>query len=279
MVMLTALSRIHRATHRATHRARHSRCLISGATLALVAAAVILPAALPTAPTAHASGSTLSYARGYSVQGSWLCYGWPSGAYHCTQHWHRTSSGTLVSTNAGWVPNVAHTGNTGNTGSGSGSGPTAAHPVASTPAPVARVTSESAVQFCTGSVDFSNAAQWATPHGCYGQIFSPNPANYPARPSWGWCNWIPEESHLQFAGYGALSQPKHYGAPRVGAVVWFDGGDQGASSDGHWATLVATGPNGWGLVEEMNFYYRGGGWGKADYRFIHLYQPGTAYLF
>lgn len=45
----------------------------------------------------------LRYQRGYSVQGSWLCYGWPSGAYHCTQHWRR-SGGRYASLNPSWVP-------------------------------------------------------------------------------------------------------------------------------------------------------------------------------
>lgn len=53
---------------------------------------------------AHASAASLRYERGYSVQaGGWLCYGWRSGAYHCTRHW-RVSGGRYVSLNPGWVP-------------------------------------------------------------------------------------------------------------------------------------------------------------------------------
>jgi surface antigen len=38
------------------------------------------------------------------VQGnSWLCYGWPSGAYHCTQRWSRVNW-RYVSYNPSWVP-------------------------------------------------------------------------------------------------------------------------------------------------------------------------------
>lgn len=208
---------------------------------------------------------------GNYVDNGWLCYGWSNGVYHCTTHWHYApGSKTPVSEVPAWVPSgaggsapasVAKTGNVTSVGN----------------APA--VSLDSSVRFCTGAVDFSNAAQWATPHGCYGQIFSPNPARFPARPSWGWCNWVAEESHLNFGGYAALYQPKHFGAPRVNAVVWFAPGDQGASSDGHWANLVAIGPNGWGLVEEMNFYFRGGGFTKVDYRFIRLYAGGTAYLY
>jgi surface antigen len=54
-------------------------------------------------PPAHAAGVTFRYQRGYSIQRGWLCYGWPSGAYHCTQHW-RVSGGRYVSLNPAWVP-------------------------------------------------------------------------------------------------------------------------------------------------------------------------------
>lgn len=282
--------------------------------LVVVTLTGLLAPAMGAASTAHAAGSGLRYHRGYSVQVAygrrWLCYGWASRPYpyHCTTHFHAVG-GHLVSDHPAWVPNVA--GSIAKTASSSsasartavrgssGSAPVSTVAAAATPAvrpqagtstgttstPATTATSlaawagPSAIAFCGGPVDFSNAAQWATPHGCFGQIFAPNAANYPYRPSFGWCNWASEESHLQFAGYGALGQTKHYGAPRVGSVVWFAPGDQGASADGHWATLVAMGPNGWGLVEEMNFTYRGGGWAKIDYRFIQMYAPGTAYLY
>ncbi|MGZ6281678.1 MAG: LysM peptidoglycan-binding domain-containing protein [Ktedonobacterales bacterium] len=137
----------------------------------------------------------------------------------------------------------------------------------------------SSVAYCRTAVDFSNAAQWAVPHGCYGTIYYPNPASMPARPGFGWCNWLPEEAHLNYVGSSVLGLTKHWGAPRVGAVVWFNPGVQGAGGAGHWANLVAIGPNGWGLVEEMNFSWRGGGFGRVDYRFIRLYTPGLAYLY
>jgi hypothetical protein len=53
---------------------------------------------------AQARGANLWYHSGYQVEGSWLCYGWSNGAYHCTQHWHR-SNGVLVSDHSAWVPN------------------------------------------------------------------------------------------------------------------------------------------------------------------------------
>lgn len=57
--------------------------------------------------TAQAASLKYYWKAGYYLDNGWLCYGWSSGAYHCTQHWHRAASGTLVSDNATWVPNSA----------------------------------------------------------------------------------------------------------------------------------------------------------------------------
>ena len=227
--------------------------------LVLLTLAAVFAVASAGAPKAAASGG-LRYQRGYSVQGSWYCYGWSNGAYHCTQHWTRSGS-RITSLNTAWVPNYG--------ASSTSSSSTSRAPVSSG--------SNSAIHYCSGSVDFSNASQWAKPHGCYGGIYYPRSSL--GLPSWGWCNWAAEASHTNYRGYSVLQLAKHYGAPRVNAVVWFNGGVQGASSEGHWANLVAIGPNGWGLVEEMNFYYRGGGFGKIDYRFIRIYGAGVAYLY
>jgi len=81
------------------HRAA-PRALILAGMLGLAFAAV----QIGSAATADAS-PMLRYVPGYTVQGSWLCYGWGSGTYHCTRHWHRNASGRLVSENVRWVPN------------------------------------------------------------------------------------------------------------------------------------------------------------------------------
>lgn len=233
---------------------RTFRRLVALAGLAVLAAG-LFPTFVSAAPTVHASGSHLSYVRGYAVEGSWLCYGWPNGAYHCTQHWHRTRGGTRVSDNASWVPNVA-------------SAPTSpvpqptAQPVSYTPGGSVPYT------FCHGGVSFANVSQWSVPSGCYSQIFAPNPSRYPSAASWGWCNWWPEVNHG--GGYNGLNAPGH-SMPRVGATVWFPAGDQGASSDGHYAVVEQIGPGAaWVLVSEMNFFWRGGGFGKVDYRYVRV---------
>jgi Transglycosylase-like domain len=76
----------------------------SARVLAGVLGLTILATVVASAPAAHAAPS-LRYQRGYYVSGSWLCYGWSSGTYHCTRHWHRTANGRLVSDNPAWVPN------------------------------------------------------------------------------------------------------------------------------------------------------------------------------
>ncbi len=82
--------------------------------LAAVAAAIIgltlLAAQITPAQTARASASWLFYHQGYYLDNGWLCYGWNSGAYRCTQHWHRAANGTLISDHAAWVPNGLPTG-------------------------------------------------------------------------------------------------------------------------------------------------------------------------
>lgn len=90
---------------------------------------------------------------------------------------------------------------------------------------------------------------------------------------------VPELAHINYRGTSVLGLYKHYGAPRVGAVIWYNPGVQGASSEGHWGLVVAIGPNGWMLTEEANFYYRGGGFGRIDYRYVRYNTGGVAFLY
>lgn len=211
--------------------------------------------------TAQAS-TALHYSRGYSVQGSWLCYGWSNGIYHCTQHWVRSGS-RFVSLNTPFVPSEGSAGTrTTPTSSGTvaGNQNTSGQPCRETVRWPARIT------------------QWTVPLGCYARIYYPNPARYRVRPSYGWCNWWPEVLHPGYAGSTVLHLPGH-NQPRVGSVVFFSGGVQGASAAGHYAQVVAIAPGGyWILITEMNFYWRGGGFKRVDYRFIHL-GPGVSFRY
>lgn len=89
--------RLHRAP--LTSRAMRISLLLFG-----VLGLTLIASQLSSNYTANAA-SWLRYQRGYSVQGSWLCYGWGNGAYHCTHHWHRNAAGHLISDNHAWVPN------------------------------------------------------------------------------------------------------------------------------------------------------------------------------
>lgn len=116
----------------------------------------------------------------------------------------------------------------------------------------------------------TNITQWAIPPGCYANIYRPDPRSYPNRPAYGWCNWWPEEMHPNLTGDQALHLPRH-AAPVPGATVWFDPYEQGAGSAGHYAVVVAVHPAGyWVLIAEMNNDWRGAGFTKVDYRYIHV---------
>lgn len=213
-------------------------------------------------PTANASGS-LYYQRGYYVANDWLCYGWSNGIYHCTAHWHRNGS-QLVSDNPSWVPNY-----------GSTSAPTSTSNKASRPSGVTYGStsgSNTAGQPCRSSTMFpAYISQWTTPVSCYAGIYSVNPANYAYRSGFGWCNWWPEALHPNQPDILWGGQYRHSSTPTPGAVVRFAPGVQGASSAGHYAQVVAVAPDHyWVLITEMNFSWRGGGWQKVSYRYIHV---------
>ena len=199
----------------------------------------------------------LVYRAGYSLQGAWWCYGWPSGVYHCTERWE-VQSGQIVSLHPTWVP-VA-----------SGGSVPLSHPV-TVPRNGTFNTGLGGQPCRAAAFVFPRViSSWTVPEGCFGRIFWPSPHNYVARPSYGWCNWWPEVLHPAYSGSTVLHLPSHR-TPIVGAVVWFSGGVQGASWAGHYAQVVAISPNGyWLLITEMNFAWRGGGWQRVDYRFVHI---------
>jgi hypothetical protein len=120
---------------------------------------------------------------------------------------------------------------------------------------------------------------WMAPPGCYGNIFKPNPANYPDRPGFGWCNWWVRVNHPE---HPDITENKSFPSgpvPHAGDAVFFYGGVQGADRAGHWAQVVAVDPdNYWVLISEMNFSWRGAGWARVDYRYIHVGQ-GVVFIY
>ncbi|HLY32688.1 MAG TPA: CHAP domain-containing protein [Ktedonobacterales bacterium] len=125
-------------------------------------------------------------------------------------------------------------------------------------------------QLCKSTWYFvSNITQWTVPPSCFSYIYRVNPNNYVYRSGYGWCNWWPEVLNPSRPNLIYGSYPRH-STPRPGATVVFAPGEQGAGSDGHYAYVVAVSPGGyWFLISEMNFYWRGGGWQRINYRYVH----------
>lgn len=211
------------------HRSRHR----ASASTALLATCLALGGLIgqPTA-TAHASGSPLRYVRGYSVQHGWLCYGWRSGALHCTRWWTR-HNGLLISGNRAWVPSQF---------------------VVSVQRVVTRAATKVATKVATARrVRVRNTY----PYGqcTYGaQALAP----YEDLSGLGYArDWY---ARAQARGLPTGS------TPRVGATVTFQPGVQGASWEGHVGHVVAIGSGGAFLMEAMN---DSAGWGVYAYRWVH----------
>lgn len=132
---------------------------------------------------------------------------------------------------------------------------------------------------CQDSYKFvPNISNWTTPPGCYANIYVPNRANYIQAASWGYCNWWIEVTHPQAPDITYGPYPRGL-TPVPGAAIYFDGGEQGADYAGHFAETVAVSPDGyWILISEMNFAWRGGGFGKIDYRYVHV-SPHVHFMY
>jgi hypothetical protein len=128
------------------------------------------------------------------------------------------------------------------------------------------------IQPCHDPIVFpANISQWTVPGGCYANVYVPNPANYPPRPTFGYCNWWVRENHLSNYNITMGTQVYLGTTPKPGDAIFFSGGVQGASAEGHWAEVVAVDPDHyWFLLSEMNFAWRGAGFGRIDYRFAHV---------
>jgi hypothetical protein len=143
------------------------------------------------------------------------------------------------------------------------------------PPPKPKVRTEApvfAIQPCQASYKFlPTISQWAVPPGCYSYIYKPNPANYVSRPGFGYCNWWVRVTHPNHPDITENTSYPRGTKPMAGAPIFFDGGEQGAESIGHWAVAVAIAPdNYWVLISEMNFAWRGAGFGRIDYRYVHV---------
>lgn len=199
------------------------------------------------------------YVRGYSVQHGWLCYGWPDGAYHCTARW-RLSGGRYLSLNPGWVPSQG--------------GALAVHVTVTV---TAHVTTDVAAAP-------RGISQWAFT----GRASYPEPAGTFQGYSWGWCtSGAALLAHDNVRGLGnaldwtrnAASRGMMTGAtPQAGATVVFQPYVQGAGGGGHVGHVLAVYSSGWFLVEESNFWWNGGGFGRISFRYAHV-GSGVSFIY
>ena len=253
--LLTSASRATRSV-----RVWRSALLFAGA----LGLAVI---SLQTMPSAHAS-TALHYQPGYYLDNGWYCYGWSNGAYHCTAHWHRTSSGQIISDNSAWVPNSVASSYSSTSYTSRSSSTTT------------RSTSSSV------SAAPAGIGSWTQPAGYYAYGMSSRGfySNL-----FGWCTWYAAyrnqgEPLMQLGNAGAWAwNAPRYGlrtgsSPATGATVVFQSGVQGASSLGHVGHVERVYSNGWFLISEMSFYWNGGGWGRVSYRYVHT-GPGVSFIY
>ena len=113
-------------------------------------------------------------------------------------------------------------------------------------------------------------SQWTVPPGCYANIYYPDRSAYHASSTFGYCNWWVQALHPNQPDILYGKEYTRTSTPIAGAAVWFNPNVQGAGSDGHWAQAVAVSSDGyWVLITEMNFSWRGGGFGRVDFRYIH----------
>lgn len=213
--------------------------------------ALLLTLAAVSAPVS-ARGRRLYYHPGYSVQGNWLCYGWRSGAFHCTQHWSRRN-GRFLSRNPSWVPSQG-----------------------STARPQSVVTRNVAPAPPSGGLGLRTPiAQWGrTGYSAYtawwgGDGYAFGNCTAGARFLSG--NHIPTGlgNAANWANAARARGMATGWTPRVGATVVFSPGVQGASSIGHVGHVVGVYSNGWFMMAAENDYFDGGGFNRIDYRYAH----------
>jgi hypothetical protein len=176
-------------------------------------------------------------------------------AHHIMQHAQAAVHITKKTT-------VSHPAGSGGSGSGSGGGAPATGGLP-----------------CKQSYMFvPNISMWTVPPGCYANIYYPDRTIYHANSTFGFCNWWVEALHPNQPDILWGSEYTRTSTPIAGAAVWFNPYVQGASSAGHWAQAVAVSPDGyWVLITEMNFGWRGGGFGRVDFRYIHA-GPGVVFI-
>jgi hypothetical protein len=247
---------------------------------AIVATLVALYA-IPTASGASAAGRT----PGWTVEGSMLCYTWPTHRWACTSHWHRGSGGALISERPAFVPSR---GSEAPPPPPAGPPPSQDPPAACSGAGLPAVGPVSGgMHWAPGGIPNDSCAAiqpapyggalslWKAPPAPFDRAYLVDPGRYPAMwQFWPVCAWWAHEMRSDYS-----PAKINHRDPRVGATIRYAAGVLGAGSAGHVGHVVAVYTNGWILSAEMNFYWRGGGAGKVIYRFIPAHTSGVTYVY
>jgi surface antigen len=218
----------------------------------------------------------------------------------CTTSWHVDASGGLISDDANWVSDP------------SGEWP-AVDDTTSVPRPhtqvivVTRHTAQKVLRRAStggrsgaagsnSGTSSSSGGTWSS--GAYG-AWTP----VPGHPSYGmsdfkgdpyagyfgvctWYAWYRHRSEpllkLGMASSWPRNAPAHGlsvgSVPRVGATAVFQPGVQGAGGGGHVGHVEQILSGGWFIISEMNFAWNGGGWGRVDWRYVHV-GSGVSFIY
>ena len=232
-----------------------------------------------------------------------LAQGTQRGVMHCSTQWHVASDGRLISDASAWVPNPtgdwpALTASTLDTMTLRASSPKLAlaaaateatpkkaaiasvlviHTIAQTPKPVTQTAAPAATYYTSAG----GVSAW-TPVPGHPTYSMSDFAGDPHSSEFGVCTWWAwyarrDEPQLGTLGMATnwISNARALGmsvgsTPAVGATAVFAPGVQGAGSGGHVGHVEQLLGGGWFILSEMNFYWNGGGWGRVDFRYVHV---------
>lgn len=227
---------------------------------------------------------------------------------HCSLQWHISSDGRLVSDASSWVPNptgawpelttmalatsplrattraVALESMPHKTTATASTSPLITSVLvmhSKTPPPAPRTTTTAPATTGTFYTAPGGIGPWTPVPGHPSYAFS-DFAGDPYSSEFGVCTWWAwymrrDEPQLGTLGmaYDWIANARAKGmsvgtTPVVGATAVFQPGVQGAGSGGHAAHVEQLLGGGWFIISEMNFSWNGGGWGRVDYRYVHV---------
>lgn len=258
-------------------------------------------------PTQSQRSTGASFAQSISNTAT-LAQGSQRGLTHCSTQWHIASDGRLISDAAAWVPNPtgdwpALTAPTLEPMTLRASSPKFAlagaatvqtqaapkkvagviasvlviHTIAPKPKPVTQTSAPAATFYTSpGGVGAWNPVPGHPTYSMGDYAGDPHSSEFGVCTWWAWyarrdepqlgtlgmaSNWI---GNARALGMSVGS------TPAVGATAVFAPGVQGAGGGGHVGHVEQLLGGGWFIISEMNFYWNGGGWGRVDFRYVHV---------